>query len=42
MNKIVKYILIGILVLGALWAAAFFIKSNSKEAITYETFKIRL
>ena len=37
MNKIVKYILIGILVLGALWAAAFFIKSNSKEAITYET-----
>ena len=37
MNKIVKYILIGILVLGALWAAAFFIKSNSKDAITYET-----
>ena len=37
MNKIVKYILIGVLVLGALWAAAFFIKSNSKEAITYET-----
>lgn len=39
MNKIVKYILIGILVLGALWAAAFFIKSNSKSAITYETKK---
>ena len=37
MNKIVKYILIGILGLGALWAAAFFIKSNSKSAITYET-----
>ncbi len=37
MNKIVKYILIGILVLGALWAAAFFIKSNSKDAVTYET-----
>ncbi len=37
MNKIVKYILIGVLVLGALWAAAFFIKSNSKSAITYET-----
>ncbi|MDO6603599.1 efflux RND transporter periplasmic adaptor subunit [Arenibacter palladensis] len=36
MNKIVKYVLIGILVLGALWAAAFFIKSNSKSAITYE------
>lgn len=37
MNKIVKYILIGVLVLGALWAALFFIKSNSKSAITYET-----
>ncbi len=37
MNKIVKYILIGILVLGALWAAAFFIKSNSKSAVVYET-----
>ena len=39
MNKIVKYVLIGILVLGALWAAAFFIKSNSKSAIEYETEK---
>ena len=39
MNKIVKYVLIGILVLGALWAAAFFVKSNSKGAITYETKK---
>lgn len=37
MNKIVKYILIGVLVLGAIWAALFFIKSNSKSAITYET-----
>lgn len=37
MNKIVKYILIVLLVGGALWAAAFFIKSNSKSAITYET-----
>ncbi len=37
MNKIVKYSLIGVLVLGALWAAVFFIKSNSKGAITYET-----
>lgn len=36
MNKIVKYILIGVLVLGALWAAAFFIKSNSKSSVTYE------
>ncbi|WP_276389555.1 efflux RND transporter periplasmic adaptor subunit [Eudoraea chungangensis] len=39
MNKILKYVLIGIVVLGALWAAAFFIKSNSKSAITYETKK---
>ncbi len=39
MNKILKYSIIGILVLGALWAAAFFIKSNSKSAITYETMK---
>ena len=39
MNKIVKYILIGVLVLGALWAASFFIKSNSKSAIEYDTQK---
>lgn len=39
MNKILKYSLIGLLVLGALWAAAFFIKSNSKSAVTYETMK---
>lgn len=39
MNKIVKYVLIGVIVLGALWAAAFFIKSNSKSAITYEVQK---
>ncbi|WP_273565790.1 efflux RND transporter periplasmic adaptor subunit [Maribacter halichondriae] len=39
MNKIVKYVLIGVLVLGALWAAAFFIKSNSKSSVTYETQK---
>ena len=39
MNKIVKYVLIALLVLGALWAAVFFIKSNSKSAITYETQK---
>lgn len=39
MNKIVKYVLIGILVLGALWATAFFIKSNSKSSVTYETQK---
>lgn len=39
MNKTVKYILIGVLVLAVLWAAAFFIKSNSKSSITYETQK---
>jgi HlyD family secretion protein len=39
MNKIVKYVMIAILALGALWAAAFFIKSNSKSPITYETKK---
>jgi len=38
-KKILKYVGIGILVLGALWAAAFFIKSNSKSAVTYETKK---
>ncbi|TDS19217.1 HlyD family secretion protein [Maribacter caenipelagi] len=37
MNKFVKYALIGLVVLGALWAAVFFIKSNSKSSITYET-----
>jgi len=39
MNKTVKYILIGLLVLGALWATTFFIKSNSKSTITYESIK---
>ncbi len=39
MNKIVKYILIGVFGLGALWAAAFFIKSNAKSPITYDTKK---
>ena len=39
MNKIVKYVVIGLLVLGALWAAAFCIKTNSKSAITFETQK---
>lgn len=37
MNKYVKYGLIGILVIGAMWAATYFIKTNSKSAITYET-----
>jgi len=39
MNKILKYVLIGLLVLGALWATVFFIKSNSKSSVTYETHK---
>ncbi|MEO9891324.1 efflux RND transporter periplasmic adaptor subunit [Aurantibacter sp.] len=37
MNKILKYSLIGLLILGALWATAFFIKSNSKSSTTYNT-----
>ncbi len=32
-----KYVLLGILILGALWAAAWFVQTNSKSAITYET-----
>ncbi|MCX2719053.1 efflux RND transporter periplasmic adaptor subunit [Lentiprolixibacter aurantiacus] len=39
MNKYVKYGLIAVLVLGAMWAAAFFIKSNSKSATAYDTKK---
>jgi HlyD family secretion protein len=37
MKKFVKYGLIGILVLGALWAATYFIKTNSKSAVVYDT-----
>ncbi|WP_088340492.1 efflux RND transporter periplasmic adaptor subunit [Robiginitalea sediminis] len=39
MNKFVKYALIAILVFGAMGAAVFFIKTNSKSAVTYETQK---
>lgn len=39
MNKIVKYVLIALLIIAVLWAAMFFIKSNSKGAITFETQK---
>jgi len=39
MKKILKWTGIVVLILGALWAAAFFIKSNSKGAITYDTQK---
>ena len=39
MNKVVKYILIGAAVLAAIWTVTFFIKTNSKSAITYKTKK---
>lgn len=39
MKKILKWAGLAVLVLGALWAAVFFIKSNSKSAITFETHK---
>ena len=35
--KFLKYAIIGLFVLGLLFAAAYFIKSNSKSPITYET-----
>ncbi len=35
--KILKYIGIGVLIIGALFAAAYFIKSNSKSPITFDT-----
>lgn len=35
--KIVKYVGIGLFIIAVLWAAAFFVKSNSKSAIVYET-----
>jgi len=38
-KKILKYAGLGVLGLAVLWAAAFFIKSNSKSAITYDTKK---
>ncbi len=37
MKKILKYAGISIGAIAVLWAAAFFIKSNSKSAITYDT-----
>ncbi len=38
MKKVVKYAGISLGVIGILWAAAFFIKSNSKSSVIYETF----
>lgn len=37
MKKILKWAGILVLVLGVLWAASFFIKSNSKSVVAYET-----
>lgn len=37
MNKIVRYFVIALVVFGVLFAAAFFIKSNSTATISYET-----
>ena len=39
MNKYEKWILISLLILGGLWAATFFIKSNSKSVTEYETYQ---
>ncbi|MEL6304190.1 MAG: efflux RND transporter periplasmic adaptor subunit [Bacteroidota bacterium] len=39
MKKVLKWVGLAVLVLGAMWAAIFFIKSNSKSAISYETHK---
>ena len=37
MKKILKWVGIGILIIGLLYAALFFVKSNSKSAIEYDT-----
>jgi HlyD family secretion protein len=37
MNKIIRYLIITLVVFGVLFAAAYFIKSNSKATISYET-----
>ncbi len=39
MKKILKYVGIAVLVLGVLFAAAFFVKSNAKSPLTFETEK---
>ena len=40
MKKITKYLLISVLVIGVLFSAAYFAKTNSKSAITYKTEKL--
>jgi HlyD family secretion protein len=37
MNKIVRYLIIALVVFSVLFAAAYFVKSNSKSIISYET-----
>jgi HlyD family secretion protein len=37
MKKVLKYVVIVVLVIAAVWAAMFFIRTNSKSAITYES-----
>ncbi|ADV49390.1 efflux transporter, RND family, MFP subunit [Cellulophaga algicola DSM 14237] len=39
MKKVIKYVVLGLLVLAALWAAMFFIRTNKKSSITYDTQK---
>ena len=40
MKKITKYLLISVFVIGVLFSAAYFAKTNSKSAITYKTEKL--
>lgn len=40
MKKITKYVLISFLVIGVLFSAAYFAKTNSKSSITYKTEKL--
>jgi HlyD family secretion protein len=37
MKKVLKYVVIVVLVIAVVWAAMFFIRTNSKSAITYES-----
>lgn len=40
MKKVTKYVLISVLVIGVLFSAAYFAKTNSKSAVTYKTEKL--
>jgi len=37
MKKVVKYLLIGILIIGVIYATVFFISTNNQSPIKYET-----